>query len=180
MKRFSDYMLSEKVTAIIAFFVIIGVFFGIFVGSQQGEMVQRAELSISEARKQLSDMVAERSDSQSDPSAEVPHVPCDNSLIEAKVLANDYLTLKIRPTPVEAIDLKKGYAPGIYIWSKLEEDGGDTYGTANRLFKAIKKQAKDTLRKVEIDKENKSLEFSILLSEKVRCSDKRTTTGTNR
>ncbi|MFT7091379.1 MAG: hypothetical protein ACJAYW_001342, partial [Candidatus Azotimanducaceae bacterium] len=155
MKKMSGFVVSEYVTAVIILVVSVAVVFGLYVSNQRDNMVESAEASL-EAVKMQAAAAAKGG----------KLIACDDSLVEAEVLANGYISLSIRPTPIDESNLEEGYGAGIYVHSNKEADGSDTFVTAVRLHKAIKEKDKEALRGLKIKKENKKekdIEYSILL-----------------
>jgi len=162
MKRMLGFVVSEYVTAIIIIAVSIAVVFGLHVSHQRDNMVESAEASIVTVKAFAAAAAASGN-----------LIACDDSLVNVDVLENAFISLSIRPTPIDESNLEEGYGAGVYVHSNKEADGNDTFVTALRLHEAIKINDEDSLRMVNIAKENKKekdIEYSILLSERAICS----------
>lgn len=162
MNKMRGFAVSEYVTAIIVVVVSIAVVFGLYVGHQRDNMVERAEASLVTVKTLAAAAAANGN-----------LLTCDDSLVNADVLQNAFISLSIRPTPIDEANLEKGYGAGIYVHSNKAVDGNDTFVTALRLHETIKEKDEDSLRMVSIEKENKKekdIEYSILVSERAICA----------
>lgn len=163
MKKMSGFIVSEYATAVIIAVVSIAVVFGLYVGNQRNSMVESAEASLASVKAQAA--AAAESNNL---------IACDDSFVQADVLANAFISLSIRPTPIDESNLEEGYGAGIYVHSNKEADGNDTFVTALRLHEAIEEKDAASLRGVRIEKANKEekdIAYSILLSERAICSN---------
>jgi hypothetical protein len=166
MNKVSGYVVSEYVTAVIIVVVIIAVGFGFYVGGERDAMVEAAEASLA-ALKERAEAAAEGG----------KLIACDNSLLDADVLENAFLSLSIRPTLIDATDPEAGYGAGIYVHSNKIADGNEIFDTTKRLYKALKENNKDALRSVKIiERDEKQgiedqIQFSILASESAICAN---------
>ncbi len=151
-------MTSEIVTYVMIAGILAAVGFGMIVSGERDDMVALAEASI-ESIKAESEASA----------AEGKPLVCNDSLVSPDVLANDFLTLSIKPVLKDQGDKSSGYVPGLYIHSLKEEDGDDTFVTAKRLFKAIEEEDETRLRERNNNKE--IIEYVVLISETVSCVD---------
>ena len=161
MNKMSGFVVSEYVTAVIIVVVSIAVVFGLYVSNQRDNMVESAEASLASVKIQVA-TAAEGGNL----------IACDNSLVQAGVLTNAFISLSIRPTPIDESNLEEGYGAGIYVHSNKEVDGNDTFITAMRLHDVIEEKDEGSLRGVKIEKENKKkkdIEYSILLSDIASC-----------
>ena len=161
MKYSSGMLLSEMVTAVLIAAVCLAVVFGIYVSGERDDSVESAKATIEAVR-------AEAKAADEDGGMLV----CDNSLLDADLLANDFLTLSIKPTPIDGRSPDEGYGVGVHLVSNKKSDSGDTFDTAERLYKSLRKEHKEELR--DIVKEDDDLEFSILLTERANCKDQST------
>jgi len=164
VKKMSGYVVSEYVTAVIVVVVIIAVGFGFYVGGERDNMVESAGASLA-AVKARADAAAEGG----------KLIACDNSLVDADVLANAFLSLSIKPTLINPTDPEAGYGAGIYVHSNKKADGNEIFDTTKRLHKAFKENNKEALRSVKITERDEkrgigdAIEFSILASENAIC-----------
>ena len=156
MNRMSGLILSEIVTALLAVVVFIAVAFGIYVSKQRDNMVASAQASIVAVAKHAA--IANESGEP---------IVCDNSLVDSSLLVNRFLSLTIKPTKIDNDHPGKGYGAGIYVHSKQDTDSDDTFVTALRLYKALKKKDENSLR-LKI-KEEDEIEYSILVSGNPSC-----------
>lgn len=163
MHRMKGFLVSEMVTAVIIVAVVIAVGFGIHVGHQRDRQVERAEASLA--------AIEARAQAAADGGG--PLV-CDDSLVDAGVLTNDYLTLSIRPTPIDAADPDAGRGAALFVQSSRERDGNDSFDTARRLLEKLQKADGDReqkrLRGVRNDKKGGEIRYSILASTKALCA----------
>ncbi|MFT4631175.1 MAG: hypothetical protein ACI9BC_000186, partial [Crocinitomicaceae bacterium] len=165
MNKVSGYVVSEYVTAVIIVVVIIAVGFGFYVGGERDTMVEAAEASLA-ALKERAEAAAEGG----------KLIACDNTLLDAGVLENAFLSLSIRPTLIDVTDPEAGYGAGIYVHSNKIADGNEIFDTTKRLHKALKENNKDALRSVKIiERDEKQgiedqIKFSILASESAICA----------
>ncbi len=161
MKRYWGLLLSEWVTTAIVVVVAIAVGFGMYVGDQRDSMVAKAEESLAAIKSQLATAVKTAV-------ANRTLLTCDNSLVDAEVLANDYLKLTVQPMPINPANLGEGYVTAVVVESKKTADGNDTFNTARRLYKALDKSKAYTLRVRE--KDDDEIAFSILVTEDPVCA----------
>lgn len=150
-------MTSEIVTYIIVAAILIAVGFGMFVSSERNGMVDRAQTSIS--------AIKERSEALT---AGGKPLVCNNGLVDQDVLANDYLSLNIKPILVDEENHSSGFGPGLHVKSSKEEDSPDTWTTAVRLYEAIKEDDETRLR--ELIKDDEKIEYFVLISD-ANCVD---------
>jgi hypothetical protein len=126
MKNMSGLMLSEITTYIMLTMIVAAVAFGFYVSSERDGVVEAAEKSLAEIQAVVEQ--AEQSGGS---------IACDSSLVSADILENEFLSLVIRPMPLDAHNLDKGYGVGVFVESKKEEDGNDTFVVAERLQEAL-------------------------------------------
>lgn len=156
MNRVAGFLVSEIVTAALVVIICIAVAFGISVGNERDSMVESATASL-EAIKERATAASEGGEL----------IACDNTLVDAVVLENRFLKLEIKPTAMNKTLPVTGYGAGVYISSNKKLDGNDTFNTAERLFKILKKKEADALRVTKI--EDDEIEYSVLLSDTANC-----------
>ena len=172
MKKYGGLLLSEWMTAGIVVVVGTAVGFGMYVSNERDTIVDNAQASLAAIKTQLAPVVESAiSDGRL--------LQCDNGLVDADVLENDYLTLSLRPLPINPSDYSEGYLPSIYVSSKKEDDGNEIFDTAKRLHKSMDKEERFTLRLRK--KEDDEIAFSIVVSDAPICTDyvKQTTAQTS-
>jgi hypothetical protein len=157
MNKIAGYMVSELVTGVIIFVVTVAIGFGLYVNNERDKMVESAEASLAAVKKQAAAAAEEGK-----------LIACDNSLVEADVLANAFVSLSIRPTTIVAFNLDEGYGAGIYVQSSQKVDGGDAFYTSKLFYEAVKEKDEDALRLFV--KEDDEIEYSILVSESASCA----------
>ncbi len=161
MRKIYGLLISEWVTAILGVVVSVAVGFGLYVSHERDNMVALAEASIETLQNQV---IA---------TAEMgTPIACDDSLANADVLANPFISLSIKPVRIDESNREAGFGPGVYVHSNKEADGNDTFVTAQRLHKALKEKDENALRKVRIEKVNKKpvdISYAILLSDTAVC-----------
>lgn len=162
MNRVAGLMTSEIVTIIIGVVVCAGAAFGWYVNAERDAAVADALASLAAFERQLS---AQATPEQ----GEGALLRCDDSLLAPGVLANPFIPLSVRPTPVEDANLKAGFGPGLYIEGEREEDGDDHFVSVERLYEALKESKEDRLRWVT--KEDDEIQFSVLASQSVLCKN---------
>jgi len=165
MNKASGFLLSEIITAIIAIAICLAFGVGIYIDNERDKMVERAKASFAAIRTRVA--AASESEQQ---------IRCDNSLADQSELTNDFIPLTIKPFPIDKADPEKGYRASIYIHSKKNVDRDDTFITAERLYKDIKKNDKDMLR-AKI-KEDDEIEYFVLMSTAPVCLDPMQTSPT--
>jgi hypothetical protein len=158
MNKAAGLLTSEIVTYVLIAAIVVAVAFGMFVSSERDDMVELAQVSI-ETIRQLSEAAA----------GDDNPLVCDNSLVTADVLANDFLSLSIKPILKNEEDDSAGFGPGLHVLSNKEEDGNDVFVTAKRLYESIKENDEDRLR--EFVNEDDRIEYFVLISDTVSCVD---------
>lgn len=159
MKRYFGLLVSEIFTAGLVIVVLIGVGFGLWVSAERDAMVEQAEASLAAMKERIATAVDAKET-----------LVCDNTLVDPGVLANDFLTLTVKPVLVEPANLKGGYTAGVWLRSEREADGNDTFETASRLLEAIEED-KETPVRIRT-REDDELEYTILLSEVPVCNNR--------
>lgn len=158
VKNVAGLMTSEIATAIICVVVLSAVGFGWYVSAERDDMVDRAIASLEALAAQAASTPA-----TADP------LRCDDQLLAAELYANDFITLKIRPTPLDDADPDAGYGPGFHVESEREEDGEDAFVASERLYQALKESSEERLRWVTEEKDE--IRFAVLASDKVQCEN---------
>ena len=158
MKKAAGMMTSEIATAIIGIVVCSGIGFGWYVSAERDDMVDRAIASIDALEAQVA----------SAQTAATP-VRCDEQLLAPELYANDFITLRIRPTPLDDSDPDAGFGPGFYVETEREENGEDAFVSSERLYKALKESSEDKLRWVT--EEEDEIRFSVLATDAVQCEN---------
>lgn len=158
MNKAAGVLTSEIITYVLIAAILMAVAFGMFVSGERDDMVELAEASIETIKQQ-----SEASVSDGKP------LVCNNALVAPEVLANDFLSLSIKPILKNEEDDSAGFAPGLHIVSSKEDDGNDVFVTAKRLFEALKEKDEDRLR--EFVNEDDRIEYFVLISERVSCVD---------
>ena len=156
--KVSGLLTSEIFTYLLIATILAAVAFGMVVSGERDDMVEQAEASI-ETIKEQSEADATNGEL----------LVCNDALVAPEVLANSFLSLSIEPIPKDEADESAGYVPGLYIHSRKEEDGNDTFVTAKRLFEVIKEADESRLRKRNNNKER--IEYYVLISDTVSCVD---------
>lgn len=156
MKKISGLILSEVISLILVIIIVSAVGFGFYVSGQRDDMVESAELTLKAIATQAKSRI------ESDTS-----VPCDPSAIAADKMKNAFLALAVEPVLVDPEQPDSGYTLALYVHSNLDEDGGDSFVTAERLHDAIEEKAEYKLRVVE--KTDDNIEYFILSSDQESC-----------
>lgn len=149
-------VLSEVMTLIIAIVIVGGIGFGMYVGMERDQMVDRAQASLAAIRTRIDSAGGEL-------------IVCDNSMVPADTLENAFLPLTIKPIPIDEEDPAAGFGAALYISSDKEDDGSDTFDTASRLFEEIKETDETALR--ELEKQDEYIEYFVLASTTAACRD---------
>lgn len=157
MDHAKGLIVSEIITAIIAVVVIAAIVFGLYVSSQRDDRVEAAQATMQAIKEKAESLV----------DAGAP-IPCNDDFVSAETLANDYLNIMIIPATIDPINGSEGYGVGIHIKTNKITDNGDTFVTAERLYKMLFKESKESLR--QVNTEDDDLEYSLLLSESPLCS----------
>lgn len=157
MRYQTGLMLSEVVTLIMLVLIAAGVAFGLYVSSQRNAMVELAQESLASIKAIVE--VAEKKSEL---------IPCTNALVPAEVIQNEFLELNIKPMLVTPGDFSAGYGVGVYVSSHLEDDGSNTFVTAERLQEVLLEDDKYIVRP-SLQSED-DIAYSILLSETAICA----------
>lgn len=158
MKKISGLILSEVVSLIIVIVIVSAVGFGFYVSGQRDDMVASAELTLAAIGAQATKRI------ESD-----TNIPCDPSTIAADTMENEFLALTVKVVLVDPDRADSGYTLALYVHSNLEEDGGDSFVTAERLHDVTKEKAEYKLRVVE--KSDDNIEYFILSSDQESCKN---------
>ena len=110
MKNMSGLMLSEIMTYIMLTMIVAAVAFGFYVSSERDGVVEGGEEALPEIQAVVEQ--AEQSGGS---------IACNSSLVSADVLENEFLSLVIRPMPLDAHNLDKGYGVGVFVESKKKK-----------------------------------------------------------
>jgi hypothetical protein len=130
--RVYGLLVSEWVTYGFVVLTVAAVVFGMRVGGERDAQVERAMATLEALGEEAERVVAAGGT-----------LYCDDSLLDAERLANDYLTLSVRPAPIDEKDESQGFGPALYVSVVEKEVSGDTWDTAQRLMAFVKKQAKE-------------------------------------
>ena len=131
-RRVYGLLVSEWVTYTMLVIVVAAVIFGLRVSGERDVQAERAMATL--------DALAEEAERLA---ADGREVVCDDRLLDADVLANDYLALSIRPAPIDEDDESLGFGPALYVDVVEEEVSGDTWDTARRLMGLVKEEASE-------------------------------------
>jgi hypothetical protein len=168
MKYSRGLVLSEVVTYTMLIIIGAAVAYGFFVSHQRDQAVTMAKASIVEIQAAV--LHAE---------SQGMAVVCSNELVSADVLENDYLPLAIKPMMIYEGDFQAGYAPGVFIESKREENGNDHFVSAERLQAALMEPGKGTNAEgaepayvVRLSAQTEDeIAYGVLLSDTATCTD---------
>lgn len=128
MKRYFGLLVSEWVTAIMVVVVTVAVIYGFRVGGERDASVAQANdaLEALKARAEEAQAMGER-------------LRCDSALLAPALLQAPFLPLAIIAVPVDPKDRTAGYAPALVVDVQKDQVSGDTWDTAQRWLKALKK-----------------------------------------
>ncbi len=118
---------SEWVVYSFIAFSVIAVIFGSMVGGERDAQAERAMATLSALTEAAENKAAAGS-----------ALVCDDTLLDAELLANDYLTLSVRQAPIDEDNKSLGYGPALYVSVVEKEVSGDTWDTAKRLMNLVK------------------------------------------
>jgi hypothetical protein len=141
MKRYFGLLISEWVTAIMVIVVTIAVIYGFRVGGERDASVAKANdaLEVLKARAEEALALGET-------------LRCDSNLLGDELLQTPFLPLAVIAVPVDPKDRSAGYAPALVVEVQKDRVNGDTWDTAQRWLKALKKaQGADEKSGVEGD-----------------------------
>ena len=125
--RFLGFAVSEWVTYSFIVISVIAVIFGNIVGGERDVQAERAMATLAALTEEAESRFAAGG-----------ALVCDNTLLDPELLANEYLTLSIKPAPIDKKDKTLGYGPALYVSVVEEEVSGDTWDTASRLMELVK------------------------------------------
>ena len=128
MKRYFGFLISEWVTAIMVVVVTVAVIYGFRVGGERDASVAKANNALEALKARAEEALA---------AGET--LRCDSSLLEPEILQPPFLPLTINAVPVDPEDRTAGYAPALAVDVQKHQVSGDTWDTAQRWLKALKK-----------------------------------------
>jgi hypothetical protein len=128
MKRYFGLLVSEWVTAIMVVVVTVAVIYGFRVGGERDASVAKANDALEALKARAEEALA---------LGEV--LRCDSSLLEPELLQTPFLPLAVIAVPVDPKDRSAGYAPALVVDVQKDQVSGDTWDTAQRWLKALKK-----------------------------------------
>lgn len=128
LRRVYGLLVSEWVTYTMIVMAVVAVFFGFQVGTERDTQAERAMATLDALTEEAERAVAGGRS-----------LICDDTLLDADRLANDYLTLSIRPAPIDEDDASAGFGPALHVDVVEKEVSGDTWDTAKRLMALVKK-----------------------------------------
>ncbi len=128
MKRYFGLLVSEWVTAIMVIVVTIAVIYGFRVGGERDASVAKANDALEALKARAEEALALGE-----------ALRCDSSLLGPEVLQTPFLPLAILAVPVDPKDRSEGYAPALVVEVQKDQISGDTWDTAQRWLKALKK-----------------------------------------
>ncbi len=128
MKRYFGLLVSEWVTAIMVVVVTVAVIYGFLVGGERDASVREADKALAALKARAEDALA-RGET----------LRCDSALLASAQLETSFLPLAIAAVPVDPKDPAAGYAPAIVVDVQKDQVSGDTWDTAQRWLKALKK-----------------------------------------
>lgn len=122
---------SEWVTYSFIAVSILAVIFGSRVGDERDAQAERAMATLSAL-----------TDAAENQAAAGRLLVCDETLLDPQLLTNDYLTLSIRPAPIDEGNKSLGYGPALFVSVVEKEVSGDTWDTAKRLMDLVNEEGK--------------------------------------
>ena len=129
--RFLGRAVSEWVVYSLVALTVVASIFGYIVGGERDIQAERAMATL--------DALTEAVESTAATGGELV---CDDTLLDPALLANEYLTLTIRPAPINEHDKSLGYGPALYVSVVEKEVSGDTWDTAKRLMSLVEEEGK--------------------------------------
>ena len=136
--RFWGLAVSEWVTYSFVVVSVIAVIYGQWVGAERDAQAERAMETLAALTEAAEHRFAVGGE-----------LVCDNMLLNPGDLANDYLTLSVKPAPFDEDDTSLGYGPALFI-SVVEDDvSGDTWDTAKRLKDLVKEAGEEAAEEKE-------------------------------
>lgn len=127
--RVYGLLVSEWVTYSFIVAAVVAVFFGMKVGGERDAQAERAMATL--------DALAEEAERVFESGRALY---CDDRLLDSDLLDNDYLSMSIRPAPIDEDDKSLGRGPALYVSVVEDEVSGDTWDTAKRLMALVKKE----------------------------------------
>lgn len=128
MKRYFGLLVSEWVTAIMVVVVTAAVIYGFRVGGERDASVAKANDALEALKARAEEALALGE-----------ALRCDSSLLGPDVLQTPFLPLAVIAVPVDPKDRTAGYAPALVVEVQKDQVNGDTWDTAQRWLKALKK-----------------------------------------
>jgi hypothetical protein len=128
MKRYFGLLVSEWVTAIMVVVVTVAVIYGFRVGGERDASVAKANDALEALKARAEDALAVGE-----------ALRCDSSLLGPDVLQTPFLPLSVIAVPVDPKDRSAGYTPALVVDVQKDQVSGDTWDTAQRWLKALKK-----------------------------------------
>lgn len=128
MKRYFGLLVSEWVTAIMVVVVTIAVLYGFRVGGERDASVAKANDALEALKARAEEALALGE-----------ALRCDSSLLGPELLQTPFLPLAIIAVPVDPKDRTAGYAPALVVEVQKDQVSGDTWDTAQRWLKALRK-----------------------------------------
>ncbi len=141
MKRYFGLLVSEWVTAIMVVVVTAAVIYGFRVGGERDASVAKANAALEALKARAEEALALGE-----------ALRCDSSLLGPELLQTPFLPLAVIAVPVDPKDRSAGYAPALVVDVQKGKVDGDTWDTAQRWLKSLKKaQGADELGGAEGD-----------------------------
>jgi hypothetical protein len=128
MKRYFGLLVSEWVTAIMVVVVTIAVIYGFRVGGERDASVAKAGDALEALKARAEEALA---------LGEV--LRCDSRLLGPELMQTPFLPLAVIAVPVDPKDRTVGYAPALVVDVQKDQVSGDTWDTAQRWLKALRK-----------------------------------------
>jgi hypothetical protein len=128
MKRYFGLLVSEWVTAIMVVVVTAAVIYGFRVGGERDASVAKANAALEALKVRAEEALALGE-----------ALRCDSSLLGPEVLQTPFLPLAVIAVPVDPEDRSAGYAPALVVDVQKDQVNGDTWDTAQRWLKSLKK-----------------------------------------
>ena len=128
MKRYFGLLVSEWVTAIMVVVVTAAVIYGFRVGGERDASVAKANDALEALKARAEEALALGE-----------ALRCDSSLLGPEVLQTPFLPLAVIAVPVDPEDRSAGYAPALVVEVEKDQVNGDTWDTAQRWLKSLKK-----------------------------------------
>lgn len=132
LRRVYGLLVSEWVTYGMLAIVVGALIFGFKVGGERDTQAERAMATLDALTEEAERVFASGRT-----------LVCDDRLLDAETLANDYLTLSIRPVPIDEDDESLGFGPGLHVDVVEDEVSGDTWDTAKRVMALVRKEGSE-------------------------------------